>query len=77
MDVYARSTDETTEIYTVQNDMSAIAVLGAALGMVAALITVAAMWLMGVEGNAPIIGAIAGGVAGATTAILGAPGHIE
>jgi hypothetical protein len=77
MDVYARSSGECTEIYTIDDHTGPIAVLGAALGVIAALIVVAVMWLIGIDANGAIVGAIAGGIAGAVTAILGAPGRIE
>ncbi|MGA9597808.1 MAG: hypothetical protein WBV06_16760 [Acidimicrobiia bacterium] len=77
MDVFARSTGEVTEIYTVESSTAAIAVLGAALGAISALIAVAVMWFIGIGVNGAFVGAIAGGIAGVATALLGAPGRIE
>jgi len=77
MDVYARTSGNTTEIYTVRNSIGAIAVLSAALGVVAALTAVCAMWLVGFHPNAGIVGCVAGAVAGVATAYLGAPSRVQ
>lgn len=70
MDVFARSSGEITEIYTVENCTAVIVVLAAALGVISALISVAVMLWIGVGINAAIVGAIAGGVGGAASALL-------
>lgn len=77
MDVYARSDGDTTEIYTVNNTASAIVVLGAAVGLVAALIVVGLTWLIGAEMNAGIVGAAAGAIGGATAAALALPQRLQ
>lgn len=77
MDVYARSNGNTTEIWTVSNNTSAIIVLGAAVGLVAALIVVALSWLIGADVNAGIVGGAAGAIGGAATAILAMPQRLQ
>ncbi|MDJ0955019.1 MAG: hypothetical protein QNJ81_15175 [Acidimicrobiia bacterium] len=48
-----------------------LAVLGAALGVIVALVTVAVLWLVGLDVHGVVVGAVAGAVAGAVTTILG------
>ncbi len=55
----------------------ALAVLGAAVGLIAAIACVGAMWMAGWDINAGLVGAVAGSVAGATTALLGSLDHID
>ena len=51
---------------------AALAVLGAALGVIVALVTVAILWLVGLDVHGVVVGAAAGAVAGAATTILAA-----
>ncbi len=48
-----------------------LAILGAGVGLIAALICVAVFWMIGLDINAGIVGGAAGAVAGASTALLG------
>lgn len=77
MDVYARSTGDKTEIYTVENRTSAIVVLGAAVGLVAAMIVVSLSWFIGIDVNAGLVGGAAGAIGGAATAILAMPQRLQ
>ena len=54
-----------------------MAVIGAAIGMIVALICVAAFSMTGLSVNAGVVGAVAGAVAGAATARLGGTDRIE
>ena len=55
----------------------ALAFLGAAVGLIAAIVCVGAMWMAGWDINGGLVGAVAGSIAGATTALLGSFDHIE
>ncbi len=57
--------------------LAPLAVLGAAMGVIVALVCIAALSMAGVSINGGVVGAIAGAVAGAATALLGATDRIE
>ncbi len=57
--------------------LAPLAVMGAAMGVVAALVCVAAFWMAGLDVNGGVVGGIAGALAGATTALLGAQDRIR
>lgn len=77
MDVYAQSSGDKVEIFTVENQTSAIIVLGAAVGLVAALIVVSLSWFIGVGVNAGLVGGAAGAIGGAASAILASPPRLQ
>ena len=71
-----RSTVEANRT-SISTSLAPLAVLGAALGLVVALVCVALLWMTGFGINGAFVGGIAGAVAGAATAILGAPDRIQ